>query len=68
MARFTITRTFEIDTNAWNEHHNVKYPPPPMGILGFLQSRLDEAIDRFVEETPGIECDNSPIDLSDITL
>lgn len=66
MARYTITRTFEIDTDAWNEQYNLKYKP--LSVKGFLERRLDEAIDRLVENTPGIECDNSPIDLSDITL
>lgn len=66
MARYTITRTFEIDTDAWNEQYNLKYKP--LSVKGFLERRIDEAIDRFVENTPGIECDNSPIDLSDITL
>lgn len=66
MARYTITRTFEIDTNAWNEQYKLKCKP--LRVKGFLERRIDETIDRFLENTPGIKCDNSPIDLSDITL
>jgi hypothetical protein len=66
MARYTITRTFEIDTDAWNEQYNLKYKP--LAVKGFVERRLDEAIDRFVENTPGIECESYIVDLSDIIL
>lgn len=66
MAHYTIHRTFEIDTDAWNEWNRIKHKP--LWVKEFLERRLDEAIDRFVENTPGIECESYVIDLSDIKL
>lgn len=67
MARYTITRTFEIDTDAWNERYTFRYKP--LWVKGFFERRLDQAIDKFVQNFPGVTYNSADsIDLSDIKL
>lgn len=67
MARYTITRTFEIDTDAWNERYTLKYTP--FFVKGLFERRLDEAINKFAQKFPGVTYNSAnAIDLSDIKL